>query len=116
MDLDYYLDNVSRAQPIGKETAVYATVRRKPYVVKVRTGLRIEPRYWDKEKQSCKRTYPDVVAANHFLADMRRRILSLLMSLSGKNISKEELKSEIKKLVFCELPVGEQKSFFDCFQ
>jgi hypothetical protein len=103
MHLNYYLDNVSKTQPIGKETALYAHVTRKPHVVKVKTGVRIESRYWDKEKQRCKRSYPDVVAVNHFLADLRRRTLSLLLELAGKNISREELQREIKKLIFGEV-------------
>lgn len=116
MHLNYYLDNVSKTSSIGKETALYAHVTRKPHVVKVKTGVRIEPRYWDKDKQCCKRSYPDVVGVNHFLADLKRRTLARLLELAGKELTREQLQSEVKKLIFGDTTPKNERGFFDYFQ
>lgn len=97
MTVNYYLDNPSKAAQSESETSIYVFVGQSSHRVKVNSGMRIHPKYWDDKKQLAKRSYPEVTELNMYLTRLRSCLLKAI--LESSTLDPADARNNLKSIV-----------------
>jgi integrase len=101
----------------NKETAIYLFAQVGQVRVKVKTGLRALPKYWDFDAQEVKKSVTSHnqfnLALNKLKSDVTTKYLNLYNTQEG--ISTQELKELIVDLIAKKEPKDTRRDFYDAF-
>ena len=113
MTINFYLDSKQNSK---EEKSIYCFVRglARGKTIQINTGKKINPKYWNKTKQSVRVGFDGSQEFNAYLADFASEINKChsIHTTQNKNITFEEMKSEFLKIFNKE---EKKNGFFDIF-
>ncbi len=113
MNINYFLD---KRQNRKGECLIFLYVRSNAQQVKVSTGLKIKPAYWDIKRQRVKSTFVGCPELNARLQDLYSHTLKCGIRLSEGKLKANELKEEVKHNIQGGEMASPQKEFDTALQ
>lgn len=111
MTVNFYLDR----KPEQMENRIFMYIRGIGGTIKIHTGERIEPKFWDATKQCAKRSFTGSPELNSYLSVLKERVQKAYRIKKSGNpeVSFAELKSEMIGLFKPKSHVYASKQFFE---
>jgi len=115
MTVNFYLNNDLRSKYDEKSIFAYVRGLAKGKTIVLNTGERINPKYWNNEKQQAKVNYTGSPELNEYLTAFKEKIKKVVRETLTENIDLEF--DEIKTAILSAFNKSDNKSnFFEVFK
>lgn len=99
MSINFYLNNDTRSKKTEKSIFVYVRGLQKYKTIVVNSKLRIDPKYWNPERQRAKKGAPNEVQLNRYLDKFKAKVTEVVQELliDDNEYTFEQVREIVKK-------------------